>query len=136
MKMITECADKLAHLGEKLFNETEMKTIKIGIDYFFELPEGYQFVDENGNVINATKIILEKKKKEYPKTYEECCKVLKDDRDRFFNFLSLVKRMREAQEAFQNAISSEDIDQMDMCQIRMLDLEREVDEYLKKLEKQ
>ena len=25
MKMITECADKLAHLGEKLFNETEMK---------------------------------------------------------------------------------------------------------------
>lgn len=40
------------------------------------LPEGYQFVDENGNVINTTKIILEKKKKEYPKTYEECCRVL------------------------------------------------------------
>ena len=40
------------------------------------LPEGYQFVDENGNVINATKIVLEKKKKEYPKTYEECCKVM------------------------------------------------------------
>ena len=39
-------------------------------------PEGYQFVDENGNVINATKIVLEKKKKEYPKTYEECCKIL------------------------------------------------------------
>ena len=47
---------------------------------------------------------------------------------------SLVKRMREAQEAFQNAISSEDIDQIDLCQIRMLDLEREVDEYLKKME--
>lgn len=45
-------------------------------------------------------------------------------------FVSLVKRMREAQEAFQKAISSEDIDQIDMCQIRMLDLEREVDEYL------
>ena len=42
----------------------------------FELPEGYIFKDENGNVINATKIVLEKKKKEYPKTYEECCKVL------------------------------------------------------------
>ena len=42
----------------------------------FECPEGYQFVDENGNVINATKIVLEKKKKEYPKTYEECCRVL------------------------------------------------------------
>jgi hypothetical protein len=50
------------------------------------------------------------------------------------DFVSLVKKMREAQEAFQNAIGSEDIDQIDMCQIRMLDLEREVDEYLKKME--
>ena len=50
-----------------------MKTIKTGTEYFVELPEGYQFVDENGNVINATKIVLEKKK-EYPKTYEECCR--------------------------------------------------------------
>ena len=32
--------------------------------------------DDNNNVINATKIVLEKKKKEYPKTYEECCEVL------------------------------------------------------------
>ena len=40
------------------------------------LPEGYIFKDENGNVINATKIILEKKKKEYPKTYDKCCEVL------------------------------------------------------------
>ena len=47
---------------------------------------------------------------------------------------TLVKRMREAQESFQGAISSEDIDQIDMCQVRMLDLEREVDEYLKKME--
>ena len=50
-----------------------------GCDYAHEnekleinLKNGYQFVDENGNVINATKIVLEKKKKEYPKTYEEC----------------------------------------------------------------
>lgn len=41
----------------------------------FSLPEGYIFKDENGNVINATKIVLEKKNK-YPKTYEECYKVL------------------------------------------------------------
>ena len=40
------------------------------------LPKGYIFKDENGNVINATKIVLEKKKKEYPTTYEECCEVL------------------------------------------------------------
>ena len=46
------------------------------VDKSFNLPQGYIFKDENGNVINATKIVLEKKKKEYPKTYEECCKVL------------------------------------------------------------
>ena len=38
----------------------------------FECPDGYEFRDENGNVINATKIVLEKKKKEYPKTYDDC----------------------------------------------------------------
>lgn len=42
----------------------------------FNLPNGYIFKDENGNVINATKIVLEKKKKEYPKTYAECCELL------------------------------------------------------------
>ena len=55
-----------------------------GIDIFegakwkheFECPDGYLFKDENGNVINATKIVLEKKKKQYPKTYEECAEVL------------------------------------------------------------
>ena len=46
-----------------------------------ECPEGYIFKDENGNVINATKIVLEKKKKEYPKTYEECCEILEDVAD-------------------------------------------------------
>ena len=38
--------------------------------------DGYIFKDENGNVINATKIVLEKKKKEYPKSYEECLNIL------------------------------------------------------------
>ena len=42
----------------------------------FICPEGYIMKDENGNVINATKIVLEKKKKEYPQTYEECCLAL------------------------------------------------------------
>lgn len=44
----------------------------------FICPDGYIFKDENGNVINATKIVLEKKKNKYPKTYEECAKVLLD----------------------------------------------------------
>ena len=68
---------------ECLVEEEEMSLDKAGqiTDFEYEglaytLPEGYQFVDENGNVINATKIVLEKKKKEYPKTYEECCRVL------------------------------------------------------------
>ena len=54
-----------------------------GYDYAHEnekleinLKNGYEFKYENENVINATKIVLEKKKKEYPKTYEECCKVM------------------------------------------------------------
>ena len=32
----------------------------------FQLPDGYIFKDENGNVINATKIVLEKKKEVIP----------------------------------------------------------------------
>ena len=39
-------------------------------------PEGYIFKDENGIVIDTHKIVLEKKKKEYPKTYEECLSIL------------------------------------------------------------
>ena len=42
----------------------------------FYIPDGYELKDENGNIINAQKIVLEKKKKEYPKTYEECCVAL------------------------------------------------------------
>lgn len=40
------------------------------------LNDSYQFKDENGNVINAQKIVLEKKKVVYLKTYEECAKEL------------------------------------------------------------
>ena len=42
----------------------------------WKLPEGYIFKDDNGNEILTSKIILEKKKKEYPKTYKVCCDVL------------------------------------------------------------
>ena len=71
-------------------------------------PSGYQFVDENGNVINAQKIVLEKKKKEYPKTYEECCRVLgisdgefmfsglSDDEYDLFDSFVVIKRCRDA----------------------------------------
>lgn len=52
------------------------KELPSGNQYVWELPDGYQFIDENGNVINAQKIVLEKKKKEYPKTFKECCELL------------------------------------------------------------
>ena len=42
----------------------------------FQLPDGYIFKDENGNEILTNKIILEKKKNEYPKTFLGCCDVL------------------------------------------------------------
>ena len=87
MKLIVECSQKLVRLGENLWDK-EQKLDKaepldiptISTDFVKEqglpCPDGYIFKDENGNVINATKIILEKEKKEYPKTYEECAKVL------------------------------------------------------------
>lgn len=68
-------------LAEEIEITQDTKTFSEGYDQGYEngqhdmnewvLPEGFEFRDENGNVINATKIILEKKKK-YPKTYEEC----------------------------------------------------------------
>ena len=42
----------------------------------FECPDGYEFRDENGNVIQAKKIVLEKKKPEWPKNVEDCCEIL------------------------------------------------------------
>ena len=64
----------------------------------FQLPEGYQFVDENGNVINATKIVLEKKKKEYPKTYCECKDILGlwdiDDTERGYYKTDLIDKLQ------------------------------------------
>ena len=42
----------------------------------YDIPDDYHFVDKNGNEINISEIVLEKKKKEYPKSYEECLNIL------------------------------------------------------------
>ena len=55
---------------------TEEKIWIYQMGQIIHCPDGYIFKDENGNVINTQKIILEKKKKEYPKTYEECCRIV------------------------------------------------------------
>ena len=78
----------------------------------FELTrnDGYEFRDEKGNVIEAKKIVLEKKKPKYPKTYEECLSVLgiynglpdveiynaKPSECKLFESLIRLKRCRDA----------------------------------------
>lgn len=52
----------------------------------------------------------------------------------FEEFKELVRRMREAQDAFNISVSADNIEDIDFWHIRMLELEREVDEYLKKME--
>ena len=68
----------------------------------------------------------------------ECkCKPAKSYAERTFEyreFLSLVKRMREAQNRVDMLAGGEDIEFVDMLCIEQREAEREVDEYLKKME--
>lgn len=41
----------------------------------WDLPDGYEFQDKDGNIINTSVIRLVKKQIQYPKTYEECRKL-------------------------------------------------------------
>ena len=71
--------DLIPKFGEYSDNEPldiPIMTTEFVKEHGLPCPDGYIFKDENGNVIHATKIVLEKKKKEYPKTYEECCEAL------------------------------------------------------------
>ena len=72
--------EMIERLVEEEITQESLKSRICECENFFICPDGYEFHDENGNVIEAKKIILEKKKKEYPKTYEECCKILGDVR--------------------------------------------------------
>ena len=73
----SEMLDEIAR-AERGAKQYEVPTGDIKL---WELPYGYEFQDENGNVINAQKIVLEKKKQKYPKSYEECCWILEDVAD-------------------------------------------------------
>ena len=66
-------------------------------------------------------------------TNEEAYNRIKQAIDAYFEFVSLVKRMREAQEALEKALRIEDIEEINICDIRVLELESEVDEYLKQM---
>lgn len=52
----------------------------------------------------------------------------------YAEFASLVKRMREAQNRVDMLVGGEDIEFVDMLCIEQREAEREVDEYLKKME--
>ena len=56
----------------------EAKTYWDSIKDAWICPEGYIFKDENGNVINATKIVLEKKKKNVSLTQEQINTMIHD----------------------------------------------------------
>ena len=76
---LVEEEDLIPKFGEFSDNEPldiPTMTTEFVKEHGLPCPDGYIFKDENGNVINAQKIVLEKKKKEYQKTYEECCKAL------------------------------------------------------------
>ena len=75
--------------------------------------------------------------------YQECLDAVPEEINamaslevEFSNFFSLVKRMRKAQDAFNISVSADNIEDIDFWHIRMLELEREVDEYLKKMEEE
>ena len=77
--LVEEEVDLIPKFGEYSDNEPldiPTMTTEFIKEHGLPCPNGYIFKDENGNVINATKIVLEKKEKEYPKTYEECEKIL------------------------------------------------------------
>ena len=79
MSLAEEEVDLIPKFGEYSDNEPlniSIMTTEFVKEHGFPCPDGYIFKDENGNVINATKIVLEKKKKGYPKNYEECCEIL------------------------------------------------------------
>jgi hypothetical protein len=71
-----ECIENTVQ--ECLFGKEKTKKKEISgaiIDRFICL-EGYDFYDDKGNVIDTKEITMKKKKPQYPKNYEECCKVL------------------------------------------------------------
>ena len=91
-----ELYDKGIVRGKIFVLPEEMRNKKVEIT----LNEGYQFVDENGNIINTTKIVLEKKKKEYPKTFEECMHVLEGENRMSLEQMNAFRKLIDARNAY------------------------------------
>jgi hypothetical protein len=64
------------------------------------LPEGYQFVDRQGNVVDTSIIIVQKKGVEYPKDYDECCYVLDDNDKMSLEVMNELRKLVNARNAY------------------------------------
>ena len=64
------------------------------------LPEGYQFVDKDGNIIDTSIIMVTKKSVEYPKNYDECCNVLDVDDRMSLMVMNELRKLVNARNAF------------------------------------
>ena len=73
-KLVSERFSEKVNASEFKYAQDEI--MKMLLQGAINIPDGYEFRDENGNVIEAKVITLEKKRPKYPKSYEECCKVL------------------------------------------------------------
>ena len=78
----------------------------------------------------AESVLMNWDEEEVVKLAKEVAVACKENID----FVSLVKRMREAQNRVDMLASGEDIEFVDMLCIEQREAEREVDEYLKKME--
>ena len=64
------------------------------------LPEGYQFVDREGNVIDTPLIMVKKKGVEYPKDYDGCCNILDDDEKMSLWKMNELRKLVNARNAY------------------------------------
>lgn len=64
------------------------------------LPEGYQFVDRQGNIIDTSIIMVTKKEVEYPKDYDGCCNVLNDDDKMSLWMMNELRKLVNARNAY------------------------------------
>ena len=76
----------------KIIKNSEMNTndnnvdLTLKISQCYVLPDGFHFADENGNVIDSTKILLVKNSPSYPTTYEKCCEMIGIEEDLWFTY--------------------------------------------------
>lgn len=71
-----------------------------GSECHIALPEGYQFVDRQGNIIDTPLIMVKKKGVEYPKDYDECCYVLDDEDKMSLEKMNELRKLVNARNAY------------------------------------